>query len=477
MATVTSSTPVDEAVEVYIGSTVQFTVTAARAIDPLSINKGTFVLYEQDYSIVPGSYVFDTATNTATFTPTNPLLVRHLYTCVILGGANGVRSIEDAWGDRDTLAESYKFTFTTNDGRFSIPDVDPVPSGVPSGIIYPDGVDYFTTYQVKSIKPKDRSYNVDPSGMYLDASGLPTLTLCFNKPVNLSTLTATSSCDGGPVTIISRDILGNPFSADADLTTSGTWTSVLWQAIFTFNSASLLATNREVTITVPSSVAATDGTFLTEEEVYTFTTRLDPYYIGVQHVRIMPVGPLIVDIPDDTISRVIHHYSKAALWLSASRPSVIQPFTSQRYTGQEVTTVRPAFAVDDLTGPPEYVKRYVLACVWYHLLRAKYLGYMGDVFSGGGPGASHALDDLKYSQGSGDIYAGTIGPILETLEGNPKKGIVGEIKYWEDYITGRAKWMPALSAKWGLNDKTKPPKRAGFISGTSTESISTGVNE
>lgn len=468
MASITSSSPTNGETEVYIGNTVSFTISAARAIDVASINASTFVLYDQEYNIVAGTYAYDASTFTATFTPTNPLLVRHEYICTILGGAAGVHSVPDAWGDVDTLASNYQFTFITNDGRFLEPPVEPLPTGVPSGIIYPSGVDYWTVYGVRSTRPADNTYNIDPSGVYLDGSGYPTITICFNKPVDLATLTAARSCDSTPVSILSTDVLEDPFAPVVDLTSSGTWTSVLWQAIFTFNSPSVFTTNREITVTIPTTVRATDGTLMGEAYEFSFLTEMDPYYIGVNHVRLTPVGPLITDVPDDTIARIIHSNSILALWYSAERPTVIQPWTSTRYTGQEITLSRVAFTVDPVTGPPEYVKRFVLAKTWYDLLRAKYLGYTDSIMLGGGPGASKTLDDLKISSGSGDIYRSTVGPILERLEGNPAKGIRGEVQEWLDYITGRAKWQPALRVQWGLNDATKPPKRAAFITGGTT---------
>jgi len=477
MASITSSSPLNGAIEVYIGSTIQFTISASRAIDISSISRSTFVVYDQEYQIVAGQYTFDVATNTATFTPDNPLLVRHHYKVVVQGQTRGVRSIPDAWGNSDILTENYTWEFTTNDGRFLEPPVDVIPTGVPSGILYPDGVDYFSIYQVRSTRPYDGEVQIDPSGLYLDNSGNPTITLCFNKPVDLSTLTAPQSCAGGPVTIIARDVLGDPFTPVVDLTTSGTWTSVLWQAIFTFNNNDVLDTNQEVTITVPDTVKSTDGTTIGEGYEIQFLTELDPLYIGVEAVRTSPVGPLITDIPDDTILRVIHSNSILAYWYGQQRYNqVIQPWTSQRYTGQEVTLSRTSFEVDPDTGPPTYVKRYVLAKTWYDLLRAKFLGYTDSILSAGGPGASKTLADLKISKGAGDIYAGTVGPLLEQLEGNPKKGIKGEIKEFEDYITGRSRWIPALKVQWGLNDSAKPPKRTSFISGTSTTESSSSPN-
>lgn len=477
MATITSSSPANGAVEVYIGSTIQFTISASRAIDVATISPSSFVVYDQETLIVPGAYTFDTATNTATFTPTNPLRVRHEYICTILGGTAGVRSVPDVWGDCDILDENYQFTFITNDGRFLVPPAEAEPTGVPSGILYPPGVDYWTAYSIRSTQPADGTFNLDPSGVYLDSSGNPTILLCFNKPVAISSLTDSVSCSGGPVSIISRDVLGDPFSPIHDLTSSGSWTSVLWQAIFTFSDNREFDYNQEVTVSIPSTVRSTDGTYIGTGYEFTFLTEMDPYYVGVEHVRLQPVGPYITDIPDVTIAKIIHSNSILAYWLGHGRGDVIQPWISTRYTGQEIAGFsRTGFTVDEETGPPEHVKRYVLAKTWLDLLKAKYLGYTAGIMLGGGPGGSKALDDLKISQGSGDIYKSTIGPILEQLEGNPRNGIKGEVQKWEDYVTGRAKWVPALRAQWGLNDSTKPPKRTSFIGGSTETSSSNNPN-
>jgi hypothetical protein len=462
MAAIVSTDPIDQADEVYIRQNIAITFDVA--MDPTTMTAETFIVYDQDFNIIDGIRAYDATNRILSFSPSNPFLVRHDYIVEVVGGEDGVKSLPDAWGDVQELVGNYRFTFTTNDGRFLTPPTVTIPSGVPTDITYPSGVTYSTIFAVRSTTPANAQWGLDPSGVYLDSNGDPTLKICFNKPVRLSSITGSGElCDPHGITIISQDVLQDPFRPIVDLSSTGIWSSVLWQATFTFDNNQVFEPNREITVTIPSTVTATDGSTLAADYSFYFTTELDPLYVGVNHVRLMPVGPMISDIPDDTILRIIHSNSILANWYSAGRPAVIQPFTSNRYTGSEVTVTRPAFTVDPVTGPPEYVKRFVLAKTWYDLLRAKYNNYIDGIMLGGGPGAAKALDDLKITQGGGSIYASTVGPIIESLEGNPKKGIKGEIQDWLDYITGAAKWKPALSFVWGLNDKTKPQGRTNFI--------------
>jgi hypothetical protein len=473
MAEIISSSPLNGETEVAIGSTIQ--VTFDTAMDPASITTRTLVLYDQDTNIIDGTITYNGTTLVATFTPLEPLLVRHDYTFVVLGGENGVHTLPDMWGETDYLPSNYQFTFTTNDGRFLPTSSTPFPSGVDPDILYPSGVTYYTPFDIVRTIPTDRATNISPSGVFLNASGLPTITIYFNKPVSPDMLDGTDpTVDGRHVSITTQNVLQDPFIDTEDLSHSGSWSVIGWRAIFTFDTNVLFDENEEIDVTIPSSIRATDGSSLVDGEDYEFyfTTRYNPLYIGVAHVRLV-LGNIIDNVPDDTINRLIHTNSLLANWYSRERPGVIQPFPSNIFEPSVITTTRPAFIVNPVTGAPRYVKEYVLAKTCLDLLKARFFDYVDGVMLGGGPGASKSLDDLRITEGNGMLYAATVGPLINKLEGDYLTP--GSVAYWLAYITGKAKWKPGFKVAWGAKDPRNPPKRTDWITGTGGGTTSTGT--
>ena len=69
--------------------------------------------------------------------------------------------------------------------------------------------------------------------------------------------------------------------------------------------------NNAVIIELKSTIAATDGTTLGQDYRWHFTTTYNPIYSSVRRVR-LDLGPLIKDIPDDTINLAIFEASLEA---------------------------------------------------------------------------------------------------------------------------------------------------------------------
>jgi len=469
MASILTSSPSDASVEVYTGTNIQVTFDASMDADSITI--GTFVVYGPDGLFVDGSISYDEPTKTATFNPTYPLATRSEYTVVIQGGENGVYTDADIWGDVEYLATNFRFTFITNDGRYYTPSGETVPDGVPEDIIYPTDVSYSTTFAVTRYIPANRESNIDPSGVYLNTDGVPEITICFNKPVSISGLEGGNDICAEPgVSIVMRDVLGNPFVPEVDLTSYGDWSVILWQAKFIFGSNNIFAENREIEVTIPSTLTSTDTTSLEESTSFFFTTRYNPLYVGAKQVQ-LTLGRLVAGIPDDTINRIIHANSILADWYSDGRRAMIQPFLSDLYDGT-TSVIRPVFTVDPITGAPEYVKQYVLAKTCLDILRARYLGLVEGLFLSGGPGASKALDDLRITEGSGgSMYSATVGPMIQKLEAGYT--VQGSVAYWKAYITGKHRWKPGNAVEWGANDTTIPPKRTTYLQRAGTEQAGT----
>lgn len=476
MPTVLNTNPQNSQTEVYINQPI--TVTFDSNMNPAFITTGTFVVYGQGLAIVPGVVTYNVAAMTATFTPTQPFLIRAIYQVILVGGSNGMQTIPDSLGNISYLA-NYNFSFTTNDGRFYVTPPTLAPSGTPT-VPYPSGVNYYTQFSVISTTPSNQQSQLNPSGIYTNINGLPTFTICFNKPVNIDSLMGSGVfCNMQNPTIIVENIFQDPWGGyPVDLSTSGTWSGTLWQVTFTFNSPSYFYTNEQVTVTIPQSTYSTDGTSMAVPYTFYFTTQMNPLYAGPNRVR-MELGNIIADIPDDTIYRVMCHNSIMANWWGSVNQGSndggwinnIRPFVTTRATGFEAIVLRPSFTMDPVTGaPPTYVSEYVTSKTELDLLKARFYGLIDEIFLAGGPGASKALADLRITEGNGTLFANTIGPLLEKLEGGHKDGggkNPGDVAYWLGWITGKNKWTNPLRAQYGRYDSLNNPRRSSFIDGIS----------
>ena len=101
--TVTSVAPPNGAVGVCPNTIV--TATFSKAMNPASINSGTFTLTGPGTTAVAGTVSYDAASNTAIFTPSSALAFSTLYTATITTGATDVFGL--------SLATNYVWSFTT----------------------------------------------------------------------------------------------------------------------------------------------------------------------------------------------------------------------------------------------------------------------------------------------------------------------------------------------------------------------------
>jgi hypothetical protein len=100
--TVTSTTPLDQAMNVSAGEAP--TATFSTAMDPTTIGNTTFLL-SQGSTPVMGNVTFNSMTRTATFTPNAPLQNSLLYTATITTGARDMSGL--------ALTANYVWSFTT----------------------------------------------------------------------------------------------------------------------------------------------------------------------------------------------------------------------------------------------------------------------------------------------------------------------------------------------------------------------------
>jgi WD40 repeat protein len=114
--TVTSTSPANGATGVIPASAV--TATFSEAVDGTTVNTTTFELRDPSNTLVPATLAYNSATRTATLTPTNSLAASTSYTATVKGGANGVK---DLAVPANALASDVSWSFTTG--------VDPCSTG------------------------------------------------------------------------------------------------------------------------------------------------------------------------------------------------------------------------------------------------------------------------------------------------------------------------------------------------------------
>jgi hypothetical protein len=103
--TVKSTNPASSATNVSVSSPV--TITFSEAMDPATITNANLKVVDALLSSVSGTVAYDSASNTATFTPSSSLTFTALYTASVSTG------VQDVAGN--ALASAYTWTFTTSD--------------------------------------------------------------------------------------------------------------------------------------------------------------------------------------------------------------------------------------------------------------------------------------------------------------------------------------------------------------------------
>lgn len=119
--TVIATVPADNGFEVPTGAAL--TATFSQPMDDATITEVTFTLAQGDTSI-GGSVTFDGATDTATFTPDDPLTLETFYTATITIGARNAEGI--------ALENDYVWTFRTADDNLppTVTSTTPVDNAV-----------------------------------------------------------------------------------------------------------------------------------------------------------------------------------------------------------------------------------------------------------------------------------------------------------------------------------------------------------
>ncbi|AKG23983.1 hypothetical protein IJ00_24135 [Calothrix sp. 336/3] len=112
--TVTGTTPASGATGVSLATNV--TATFSEAIAPTTVNTNTLELRGANNTLVSGTVSYNSANNSATFTPSSSLALSTTYTVTVKGGTVDPR-IKDPAGN--ALAQNYTWSFTTGSNASS----------------------------------------------------------------------------------------------------------------------------------------------------------------------------------------------------------------------------------------------------------------------------------------------------------------------------------------------------------------------
>ncbi len=96
--------------------------TFSEPMDPTTINSSTFFLLDPSSAVVPVTVTYNTDTNTATLTPSSPLLNATTYSAVLKGGSTDPRVKDLA---ENALASNFQWTFTTGVSSSGLPTSGP----------------------------------------------------------------------------------------------------------------------------------------------------------------------------------------------------------------------------------------------------------------------------------------------------------------------------------------------------------------
>src|SRR5207237_1514296 len=102
--TIISTTPASAARYVPLNATLQ--INFSEPMDANSVTAASVQLRDTRNAIVAGTVRYEESTNSATFTPSSPLLPTRTYTATVVAGASGVKDLAG-----NALAANYVSTF------------------------------------------------------------------------------------------------------------------------------------------------------------------------------------------------------------------------------------------------------------------------------------------------------------------------------------------------------------------------------
>jgi large repetitive protein len=215
---ITSRTPNTGVTGVALGTNVS--VIFNEPINPTTINATTFELRNDANALIDSSVTYNTATNTATLTPSTPLAGSATYTVSLKGGNTDPR-VKDMAGN--ALAASATWTFTTT-GTISDTTAPSIASRTPNtgatGVALGTNVSVIFNEPINPITINATTFELRNAANDLIASSVT-----YNTATNTATLTPSTSLVGSATYTVSlkggntdprvKDLAGNALAASA----------------------------------------------------------------------------------------------------------------------------------------------------------------------------------------------------------------------------------------------------------------------
>jgi hypothetical protein len=192
------------------------------------------------------------------------------------------------------LENNYRWTFSTGSGSILTPPSTSSTTGVESVSGNVVGLDTSSVFTVTDIEPEDGEYGVSISS---DPYTGESISITFSTTPDPLTLSGTA------IKLEGRPANGNwnKFQATGELD----FTAVLTNNILDITlDPGQLYVNNIVVLTLDRKVADTDGNTLGSNQEFYFATTYTPLYSSEERIR-LDIGPLIVDVPRETIMRAI----------------------------------------------------------------------------------------------------------------------------------------------------------------------------
>jgi hypothetical protein len=192
------------------------------------------------------------------------------------------------------LQNNYRWDFSTGSGSIVTPPSTSSTSGIESvsGNVVGSGAS--SSFSVSDIDPEDGEYGVSIS---TDPYSGEVITVTFSDNANPLTLA------GSAIQLEGKPANGNwdKFTATGDLD----FTAVLTNNVLSITlDPGQLYNNNIVVLTLDKKVADNNGNTLGSNQEFYFGTTYTPLYSSEERIR-LDIGPLIVDVPQETVMRAI----------------------------------------------------------------------------------------------------------------------------------------------------------------------------
>jgi len=286
-----------------------------RPLDPTTVTPLTIILADvsNGYQAIPVGLTYNAEQRRVLISPNQYLNPQNLYEISVIGfessqiHGGAVRDI-----DGIPMEQTASYLFTTGTGAETSPpdpsSVVPPPQPEPSDAFEPTD-----TLQVNKTIPKDYASNVPTT--------LPYIVVQFNKATNIQNGELGEDLIGIDdtadyqtrldyfVQVTGRHIL---YATPGYATTDPGWEVMEDGRVLYITPSDQLPENMEYTIKLQAGLPGLSSFPLAEDFESFFTTEMNPLYTTPEVIRVNPVGPLIQDIPDDTINRLIYEHSVEA---------------------------------------------------------------------------------------------------------------------------------------------------------------------